>query len=341
MAYKAIEAKDVKAEEYEHFGGNLLPKGCLSILAGSGGAGKSVFMCYLAERLCTEGRVAIVSNEEEASKIKTRLSEDAKITIISFSSNPDNSKLTKEDLLDIVDNYDIVFFDSLITISSDGDLNKASSVESLLSPFISKLAGTNKALMILHHTNKGNASSLKDMVSGSERVTSGVRHCKVLIWDERGDRRFLVNVKDNTGLPWGLKYELLSEKRDEKTTVFIDMVPTEEDMDKIVYLNSEKFKIKMWEKEYKEEKKEESDGSTKSQLPPSLQRVLKSSNGEDITPNDIISNLGEHEYIYFTNQLRRTGNKWVTKTKNGRQVTYHWTEEAIEWLREQDEDYPF
>lgn len=337
MSFRILELEEIEAKEYEHYGGNMIPKGCLSVIAGQGKAGKSTFMCYLAERLCTEGKTVIVSNEEDASIIKNRFRSHPKVSVVSFASNPDSSKIKKEDLLKIADFYDIILVDSMVTFNEKRDLNKSGTAEAFLAPFVSKVVGTNKSIVFLCHTNKGNVNSLKDMVSGSERVTSGVRHCKVLIWDERNGKRYVEDVKDNTGLPEGIKYEIISEKKSEKTVVVKELIPTDEDLDKIVYLNSRDAKIKRWNKElFSKDIKEK-----KEEPPLSIQRVLKSCDGKEIDPSYIINNLGENEQNYFNLQIKKTGDKWVTRTKDGRQVTYHWTEEAIEWLREQDEDYPF
>lgn len=337
MSFKILELEEIEAKEYEHYGGNMIPKGCLSILAGQGKAGKSTFMCYLAERLYTEGKTVIVSNEEDAGIIKSRFRPHSKVSIVSFSSNPDASKIKKEDLLEIIDSYDIILVDSMITFNEGKDLNKSGTAEAFLAPFISKVVGTNKSIVFLCHTNKGNGNSLKDMISGSERITSGARHCKVLLLDERNGKRFVADVKDNTGLPEGIKYEIVSERKGEKTVIVKELIPTDEDLDKIVYLNSRDAKIKKWNKElFSKDAKEK-----KEKLPLSIQRVLKSCGGEEIDPSYVVNELGENERIYFSEQIKKTGNKWVTKTKKGRQVTYHWTEEALEWLREQEDDYPF
>ena len=331
MSFSIIDQSQVEPKEYEHYGKNMIPKGCVSIIAGQGGAGKSTFMCYMAERLCTEGKTIVVSNEEDAGVIKGRFKSDSKISIASFSSNADNSKITKEDLLSIIDSFDIIFVDSMITFNAGKDLNKSGTAEAFLSPFVSKVVGTNKSLVFLCHTNKGGGNSLKDMVSGSERVVSGVRHCKVLLNDQINGKRYVADVKDNTGLPEGIKYEVISGKKSEKITVVVELVSTDEDMDKIAYLNSKDAKTKKWDREMFAKSSDEE--LLKAVPPASIQRVLSSCKGKDITPLYITTQMGNNEYNYFSQQVTKTGEKWVTKTKNGKNVTYHFTEQSLEWLK--------
>lgn len=324
MSYVIQKQREVNAIVYEHYGG-ILPKGCVTIIAGQGSSGKSTLLCYLAEHFSSEAKVVLVSNEEDAGIIRGRLNDDGQVDIISFSANEGHAKITKEDVLEIIDLYDIIFVDSLVTLNGGKDINKSGTAEALLSPFIGKVVGTNKSLVFLHHTNKGGGDSLQDMVSGSERLVSGVRHCRLVLNDRLNNRRFLAMSKDNTGLPL-TNYEIIAAQKTlgcSATIVVTDLVSTTEDMDKIVYMNTRAAKIKLWDKELA--KMEKTD-------PPAvIQRVLKHFSGRTITPSDV-QELGVNEYKYFSDAVTKNGDKWVVREKANTFVTYKFTEDALDWL---------
>lgn len=328
MSVNIVEAKDIEPAFYEHYGG-LFPKGALSIIAGQGGSGKSTLLCYLAETLSSEAKTVIVSNEEDAGVIRSRLSAGSRVGIASFSTNLEHTKITKQDLLEIIGLYDLVLVDSLVTFNDNKDINKAGTAEAFLAPLVAKVVGTDKAVVLLHHTTKGGGETLQDMVSGSERLVSGVRQCRILINDKLHNRRFLGISKDNTGADW-TNYEVISKAQfatSGSVVVGIErLVPTQEDMDKIVYMNSRAAKIKKWDKEMYA-----SASDDKIEDPPVvIQRVLEKTRARATTPSGLKA-LGENEYKYFLSAISRSKEKWVQKKKEGRQVVYHFTELAQEW----------
>lgn len=330
MSLTIKSAKDVEEKTWEHYGKDILPKGAVSIIAGQGGAGKSTYMCYLAELLAKEAKVLIVSNEEDAGIIKGRLAEDSPVDIASFSSNEKHLKITNADLLSTLDVYDVVFADSMITFNEGKELNKAGTAESFLSQFVAKVTNTNKSLVFLAHTVKGTANTLKEMISGSERLYSGVRHCKVLLNDRLNHKRYIADAKDNTGLPEDLKYELISGVKPNGATIITELLSTDEDMDKLVYLNSQDAKRKRWDKEMFAK---ERDNELESEQPPAtIRRVVREFKDSTFTPTDLIRKLGNNEYTYFVNKLKDTGDEWCIKSKEGKFVTYHFTEKTLTWL---------
>lgn len=334
MSYRVLSKQEIEPEFYEHYCG-IIPKGGLTMIAGQGGSGKSTFLCWLAEYLSREGKTIIVSNEEDASIISSRLSENANVDIASFSENYEAMKIELSDLFELIDAYDIVLIDSLVTFNEGKDINKAGTAEAFLFPFIAKVVGTNKAVVFLHHTNKGGGNTLQDMVSGSERLVSGVRNCRILINDKMHNRRFFAFSKDNTGLE-EIHYEIISKEKETKNGAkvwIVDrLVETNEDMDKIAYMNSRNAKIKQWDKEMSAET--DKIEPPKETPPSAIARILENAAGEELTPT-MIRGLGGHEYQYFINSVRKTGDKWVVREKNGREVTYKWTERALEWLENQ------
>lgn len=331
MKLNTTTAKEAIMESYGYYDG-MIPKGCVTILAGQGASGKSTLMCYLAESLSRNARTLIVSNEETEGIIAGRILAKKDVYIASFSQNENNAKIKKEDLLDTIEDFDLIFVDSLVTFNDGKDINKAGTAESFLAPFVSKVANTDKAIVFLHHTNKGGGDTLQDIVSGSERLVSGVRHCKIVVNDKLHNRRFLCVAKDNTGLP-DRHLEILSNRLEfpdgGSTWIIKDLIPTTVDIEKVLYQNSKAAKIKKWDKQIYAEMNHENTVETP---PLSIQRVLTHFNGDDIKLSDIKEQLGSNEQSYFIQQVSRTGTKWATKSKEGRIVTYHFTPLALEWL---------
>lgn len=328
------KSKEGENENYGYYDG-MIPKGCVTIIAGQGASGKSTLMCYLASTLERVAKTLIVSNEEPFGIIASRVGKYSDVDIASFTQQPDNQKITKYDLLQSLEDYDLVFADSLVTFNEGKDINKAGTAESFLSDFVRAVANSDKAIVFLHHTNKGGGDSLQDIVSGSERLVSGVRHCKIVINDQMHGRRFLCVVKDNTNMK-STNLEILSEELvfpdGGSMTVVKKLVPTTVDMEKIIYENSRASKIKRWDKEIFAERGAQ---RTIEEPPESIKRVLKHFGGEGVVLQDVKKELGENEYAYFGSTMKKTGNKWAEYSKNGREVTYKWTEKALEWLENQ------
>lgn len=330
--------RDITLENYGYYDG-MIPKGCVTIIAGQGASGKSTLMCYLASTLERVAKTLIISNEEPEGIIASRVGQYSNVGIASFTGQIDNRKLTKDDLLEALEDYDLVFADSLITFNEDKDINKAGTAESFLTPFVRAVANSDRALVFLHHTNKGGGDSLQDIVSGSERLVSGVRHCKVVINDQMHGRRFLCVVKDNTNMR-ATNLEIIAEKQvfpdGGSMTVVKELVPTTIDMEKIIYENSKASKIRRWDKEIFAETKEQVK-TTPPSPPVSIARVLLASNGEDMTTGKVRA-LGANEYKYFVTSVRKTGVTWVTKERDSKRVTYKWTPQALAWLNWKSEE---
>lgn len=331
------KSKYSKLENYGYYDG-MIPQGCVTIIAGQGASGKSTLMCYLASTLERVAKTLIVSNEEPTGIIASRLGQYSDVDIASFTEQPDNRKVTKEELLEAIENYDLIFVDSLVTFNEGKDINKSGTAEDFLTPFVRAVANSNKALVFLHHTNKGGGDSLQDIVSGSERLVSGVRHCKIVINDQMHGRRFLCVVKDNTNMR-STNLEILSEEirfpDGGSMTVVRNLVPTTVDMERIIYENSKASKIKRWDREIFSERKEEQAFAP--EPPAVIARVAKRTKGERVRPSEI-QDMGGNEYRYFTAAVRQTGSEWVRRQKDGREVFYVFTDAAIEWLSQQEEE---
>lgn len=324
------KVKDTRPISYGYYDG-LIPKGCVTIIAGQGEAGKSTLMCYLAETLSRIAKTIIVSNEEDAGIISGRIRPESDVTIASFSQEDNHRKITPKELLDVINDFDLIFVDSLVTFNEGKDINKSGTAEAFLTPFVAKVVDTNKALVFLHHTNKGGGDTLQDIVSGSERLVSGVRHCKVVINDKLNGRRFLCVAKDNTGMK-RVNLEIIGEKLrlpdGGDMTVIRELVPTPVDIEKIIYMNSRESKRKKWDREIFANAEQDAE---QIETPPEIIRlVLMASKGKPVDRYFISEQTGRYQTWNYA--VNKTGNKWVYKTKNGREVTYHFNDLSLEWL---------
>lgn len=328
------KVRGTKPMSYGYYDG-LIPKGCVTIIAGQGESGKSTLMCYLAETLSRVANTIIVSNEEDAGIISGRIRPESDVTIASFSQEENHRKITTKELLEVIDDFDLIFVDSLVTFNDGKDINKSGTAEAFLTPFVAKVVDTDKALVFLHHTNKGGGDTLQDIVSGSERLVSGVRHCKVVINDKLNGRRFLCVAKDNTGMK-RVNLEIIGEKLrlpdGGDMTVIRELVPTPVDIEKIIYMNSRESKRKKWDKEIFANTDTDIE---RIETPPEIIRmVLLASKGEPVDRHFVTEQTGRYQTWNYA--VNKTGTKWVDKTKNGREVVYHFTDLALEWLEYQN-----
>lgn len=334
MKLKGKNNKMIRPKAWDFWHLDFIPKGCIVLLVGAGGSGKSTFMSWLAERVCNEQcRVAILSNEEEAGVIAARSDPFSRVTIASRFDKDINRKITTQDIVDTLEDYEVIFVDSLRTVT-DLDLRYSQNVEKVFDPFLKAVSGTNKTIVFLHHPNKGGGDTLQDIVSGSERLVSGVRHCDLTIKDDIGDQRLITVAKTNC-----LKDDPVANhsfvivpttrtlEGGETVVVVSKLVPFQGDIEEIIYRNSQKAKQKKWDKKLLSELREQN--KVVETPPAAIQRVLLKFSGESIVRNDIIA-MGEGQN--WDGAIRRTGTKWVTKTKVGTRVTYHFTDLAKEWL---------
>lgn len=333
---RIIKGSEVKPKLYDFWQG-VIPKGCVTLLAGEGGSGKTTLACYFAETISRNAKVLFAEYEEDENYLKSRFDYYTKVD---FAVADENTPLpTTEEIVELLQDYDIIFVDNLRTLAGGKNINKAEKALEVLSPLTNAVKGTEKSIVLLAHTNKGMGDTLKDAVAGSAALVDLVRHCKIVVKDELEGRRFLAVAKDNTNCD-STPYEIIANDKEIEgqagyIKVVTKLIPTTVDLDEIIIRNSRKFKREMMLKRKQNKPLRE---LSYEDVPKAIKEVLLASEGEDVT-SIFVEN---HSNIQsWQSALRKTGTRWITKTKNGRQVTYHWTDEALEWLREQDEDYPF
>lgn len=325
---KIMDKKDIKPRVYDFFDG-IIPKGCITLLAGQGGSGKTTLACYLADSISYNAKVLFIECEESEHFISARLSPESKVKIAMLEEN--ELQYTTEQVLKVLPEFDIIFIDSLRSLAGGKDINKASVAEQFLLPFIKATKGSEKSIVFLAHTNKGSQDSLQDMISGSERLSSGVRHCKIVINDKLSGRRFLTIAKDNTNCDPS-DFEIISNEKtfeDQSGSIWVvsRLHKTLVDIEEIIIRNSRKFKEDLVRKKLSLENQNKREEI----IPKSIREVLLASSGEPVDSTFISLHS---KIISWGDALRRTGEIWVTKTRDGRRVTYHWTEKALNWLKE-------
>lgn len=325
---------EAKPKMWEFYDSNFVPKGKVILLAGQGGSGKSTFMSWLADRISSESvRVLIVSNEEDTGILAARANPFTEVTFASSKDDNESKNITREEIIEELANFDVIFVDSLRTVVK-GDLRHSHIVEEELTPFIQAVAGTEKSIVLLTHTNKGGGDSIQDMINGSERLVSCVRHCNLTINDRIGNRRFITIAKTNdpSGRTVNKTFSINPIEREvlgEKILVVNNITPFDEDIDLILYANSSKGKMQRYHKLLFN-----SDTTSDRKNPPKvIMDVLIACNGKTTNVDFVKKNCS---YSSWVQTLCKPNNKdrWVVRKKRGTFVEYEWTKESLNWLKE-------
>lgn len=322
--------QDAKPKTWKFWHADFIPKGCITLLVGEGGSGKSTFMSWLADKISkNDCRVAIVSNEEDLDKLTARANPSTDVTFFARSEEENYKKITQQDILDILPDFDVIFVDSFITICPI-DCRYAQKVEESFDPFIKAVLGTDKSIVFIHHPNKNGGDSLQNIVAGSERMVSVVRHCNLAINDRIGDRRIITVAKSNCfSTSKNHSFIIYATDRvlpDGGVVKVVDyLAPFTEDLEEVLWKNSKRGKEFLYKKNILKE-----NNRFERECPPNvIKDILLLSQGEDVNTKFIIENAKISTWFYA---LKNTGEKWIIKIKDGKNVTYHWTDEALDWL---------
>lgn len=209
-------------------------------------------MSWLADTVVSDKcRVGILSNEEDEGILAARAKVGTRVLFASSLTDGDTAKFTIEDVIRNLEHFEIIFVDSLRTLT-DCDLRRSENVEKMLLPLVKATTCTEKSIVLLTHTTKSGGETLQDMIAGSERLVSGVRHCNLTINDKVGDRRFITVAKTNClAGAQNMTYMINPMTLDlegSKITVVKDISPFYDDIEQIIYNNSSKGKAQRYHK---------------------------------------------------------------------------------------------
>ncbi|GAB5047581.1 hypothetical protein TdN_19730 [Thermodesulfovibrio sp. TK110] len=204
------ETEDVR------IGGNFqITQGVITLLAGTGGVGKSMLSIYLACELLFEGKnVMIVSLEDSIRQIKKRfrhifhrfskkIPENSILTVVEYTDSDENiSELLKDAFTD----HDVVFIDPIAALlRNENDNSEIAKLVRTLTTIVQKY---NKNLILVHHTKKylmGNSKDreltkedLYEAVRGASALANAVKHI-MLVRRLKEDIRHLevITLKNN------------------------------------------------------------------------------------------------------------------------------------------------
>lgn len=317
------DPKNVEPRAWEFWNDPFIPKGCVTLLAGQGGSGKSTFMSWLADEVASDNcRVGIISNEEDKGILAARCRMGSRVRLASSQFKGTTGRFKSEDVLNALNDVEIIFIDSLRTIT-EYDLRRSENVEKILLPLVNAVVETEKSIVLLTHTNKSGGETLQDMVSGSERLVSGVRHCNLTINDKIGDRRFVSVTKTNCfGEQKTFTYvinPMLIDIKGTKMTVVKNIAPFYDDIEQIVYNNSSKGKQQRYHKLLYGDKNED--------RVPNVIKVLKQEYdlGDKFTLEDV-KTCGDKNafYKYYNTHPEQFGTNKTPRNRRAGEKKQYW-----------------
>lgn len=318
------KAEKISPRTWDFWDETFIPKGCVILLAGQGGSGKSTFMSWLADTVVSDRcRVGIISNEEDKGLLAARCRKGSRVMLASSLYKGTTQRFTAQDVIGALADFEILFVDSLRTLT-DCDLRRSENVEKVLLPLVNAVIETEKSIVLLTHTNKGGGETLQDMVAGSERLVSGVRHCNLTINDRVGDRRFVTVAKTNCmGGAVNTTYVINPMTLDidgSKLTVVKDIAPFYDDIEQIIYNNSSKGKQQRYHKMLYG-----SDDVVEEKLPTVIRNLQNEFNlGEPFTIADVrlCGSLAPFYKYYNTHPEKFGTNKEPRNYKQGEKKKY-------------------
>lgn len=205
---------------------NRIPRGCITLLSGRPGLGKSFVTCDLAARIsrggrlpdgteCERGSVLMIACEDDpAYTIRPRLNaanaDPSKVHLLSGIEVSDGKKTTEsmftlasveimEEALENLPDCRLVIIDPIGSyIGGETKTNSDNEVRSVLAPIAKLAEQTGAAVLIVTHTRKAEASHIDDTVMGSVGYTGIARSVWHLMADpEHDERRLLLQGKCN------------------------------------------------------------------------------------------------------------------------------------------------
>jgi predicted ATP-dependent serine protease len=226
------------AKEISYLSRPLLPQGCLIVLAGRGGVGKSMLGLHIAHSVAggkpifgvfdtRMARVCILDNENNPSILKDRvellgLNPLENIDCINFTSWRLDAKnsLSKLKQLIRINNYGLVILDNWTTFVSSIDENEAVSVSNLLTRLRKIAYEMGCTFLVIHHQRKSLAYAVneEDSLRGSSVLYNEPDLILYLEIDKLSGERILRSLKNRLGEPFAYRVGFEWDEEQEKMT---------------------------------------------------------------------------------------------------------------------------
>lgn len=190
----------------------LLPKNSLSIIAGSGGVGKSSFSLYLADKFVEEGnKVLYIDAEQCSDEINDRFDRWnlKNADEIYFLHSPEDCGViqheapeSNEELEQLVIEIkpDVIFIDALTSYYTDIDLTARHKASKFMTQLKRIAARHRTAILLLCHTNKDVDTRLDsvDIIAGSKAITDLARSVIIVKKLDDDGKRLISQLKVNS-----------------------------------------------------------------------------------------------------------------------------------------------
>jgi hypothetical protein len=216
------------AREITYLSRPLLPRGCLIVLAGRGGVGKSMLGLHIAHCVASgkpifnvfearQARVCLMDNENSPPIIRDRaerlgLEIPDGFDCINFTSwrLDGRNALSRLKQLIQTNNYGLVVMDNWTTFVSSVDENDAVAVSNLLTRLRKIAYETGCTILVIHHQRKSLAYAvdLEDSLRGSSVIYNEPDVILHLEIDKITDDRILRSLKNRLGEPFAYRLAL-------------------------------------------------------------------------------------------------------------------------------------
>ena len=180
---------------------NILAEGHMSMLAGEGGSGKSLFAISLAAKLTSWGKGVYYYSVETSSEGQVKaqfLAQNGVPELLTLDRDEEVSMADFVAFNEIMEDAgrDVMIIDHLFDYTPAGkDLNNAQDVVEVLKPLKSAVNNSDgKSVLIIHHLNKNGT------VHGSAQITAQFRHVVKLMSIEGSQRKIAEVEKTNLGI---------------------------------------------------------------------------------------------------------------------------------------------
>jgi cellulose biosynthesis protein BcsQ len=214
------------AKEIDYISNPILPRGCLIVLGGKGGVGKSMTALHLAYNISNgkpvfgyydtrQTKVLILDNENNPTILKQRiemmnLNPLENIDVVNFTNWRLDQKgaIAKLKQLIQTNNYGLIIMDNWTTLVSAVDENDAVKVSNVLTKLRKLAYETNSTILLIHHQRKGLAYTVNesDELRGSSVLFNEPDVVYLLEQDKIiPEDRILKTIKNRLGEPISMR----------------------------------------------------------------------------------------------------------------------------------------